>query len=75
MRTSNVAAQVDVPDLVRQRAMSNGTARRRWLEALPDVIAALADQWGLEVGVSLPAQIERSIIRLMPFLINSNIRR
>jgi streptomycin 6-kinase len=45
-------APLDVPKLVRQRAMSNGVAGRRWLDDLPDVVAALADRWGLEIGES-----------------------
>lgn len=46
-------APVDVPELVRQRAMSNGVAGRRWLDDLPEVVAALAGRWGLEIGKSL----------------------
>lgn len=42
-----------VPELVRQRATSNGLAGRRWLDDLPEVVAALADRWGLEVGEPL----------------------
>jgi len=44
---------VDVPDLVRQRAMANGVAGRRWLDDLPEVVAALAERWGLEIGEPL----------------------
>lgn len=43
---------LDVPDLVRQRAMSNGVAGERWLQRLPEVVAALAERWSLEVGSS-----------------------
>ena len=43
---------VDVPDLVRQRARSNGAAGRRWLDRLPDVVRDLADRWELTVGGS-----------------------
>jgi streptomycin 6-kinase len=43
---------LDVPELVRQRAMSNGTAGRQWLADLPEVVGALADRWGLEIGQS-----------------------
>jgi streptomycin 6-kinase len=42
--------EVDLPDLVRQRALRNGAAGRRWLEALPDVVAGLARRWHLELG-------------------------
>jgi streptomycin 6-kinase len=41
---------LDVPELVRQRALSNGVAGRRWLDDLPDVIADLVSRWDLEVG-------------------------
>ena len=41
---------VVVPELVRQRATANGAAGRRWLHELPEVVASLADRWGLEVG-------------------------
>lgn len=41
---------LDVPELLRQRAMANGGAGRRWLDALPEVVTALADGWGLEIG-------------------------
>lgn len=45
---------VDVPDRVRQRALADGEAGRRWLDDLPGAVAALADRWGLELGESLP---------------------
>jgi len=48
-----MAAALEVPELVRQRAMSNGVAGRRWLDGLPMVVAALAEQWDLEIGTSL----------------------
>ena len=41
---------LDVPALVRQRALSNGDAGERWLRELPDVLAALCAQWGLQLG-------------------------
>jgi streptomycin 6-kinase len=41
-----------VPELVRQRAMANGAAGRRWLDNLPLVVADLAEEWGLEIGPS-----------------------
>ncbi len=43
---------LDIPELVRQRAMSNGVVGRRWLEDLPEVVAALADRWSLKIGES-----------------------
>jgi streptomycin 6-kinase len=45
-----VTAPVEVPELVRQRALSNGAAGRSWLDDLPDVIAELAARWDLELG-------------------------
>lgn len=45
-------APLDVPELVRQRAMSNGGAGRQWLHDLPVVVAALAERWNLEIGTS-----------------------
>ena len=41
---------LDVPPLVRQRALANGAPGRRWLDDLPEVVAGLAEQWGLAVG-------------------------
>lgn len=39
-----------MPDLVRQRALSNGAAGRSWLDDLPDVVDLLVDRWGLTLG-------------------------
>jgi len=39
-----------VPPLVQQRALHNGAAGQRWLERLPDVVAALSQRWALELG-------------------------
>lgn len=44
---------VDVPDLVRQRALANGDAGRRWLAELPVVVAALAERWALTMDEPL----------------------
>lgn len=41
---------IEVPALVRQRAMSNGAAGRQWLDDLPDAIATLAARWDLDIG-------------------------
>jgi streptomycin 6-kinase len=41
---------LDVPELVRQRAISNGSAGKRWLDDLPELVASLADKWDLEIG-------------------------
>lgn len=41
---------LDLPSLVRQRALSNGDVGARWLRELPDVVVALCDRWGLQLG-------------------------
>ena len=41
---------LDVPTLVRQRALANGSAGRRWLTDLPDTAHELAHRWDLELG-------------------------
>jgi streptomycin 6-kinase len=45
-------APLDVPELVRQQAMSSGVAGRRWLDDLPDTVAALTERWNLDLGKS-----------------------
>jgi streptomycin 6-kinase len=52
-RLRRVSTSLDVPELVRQRALSNGSAGQRWLDDLPDLVASLAGVWGLELGQSL----------------------
>lgn len=42
--------ELNVPALVRQRAMRNGAAGARWLAELPDVVADLAHRWTLDLG-------------------------
>lgn len=42
-----------VPDLVRQRALSNGRAGREWLDALPGVVRDLARRWELTLGPAI----------------------
>lgn len=41
---------MDVPELVRQRALSSGDVGSRWLSELPDVLSALAHGWELTLG-------------------------
>lgn len=41
---------LDVPELVRQRALAR--AGRAWLDGLPDVVEELAERWELELGSS-----------------------
>ena len=45
-----MTAPLEVPELVRQRAMAHGILGRRWLEELPLVVATLAEKWQLEIG-------------------------
>jgi streptomycin 6-kinase len=40
---------LDVPDLVRRRALSGGASGRRWLDELPEVVAELAERWELQL--------------------------
>lgn len=47
-----MATPLEVPELVRQRAMAHGVTGRRWLNDLPVVVDTLAEQWGLEIGDS-----------------------
>lgn len=41
---------LDIPELVRQRALSNGAAGQDWLERLPGRLDELAERWNLELG-------------------------
>lgn len=50
VRKFDMVAPLAVPELVRQRAISNGRAGMRWLAELPEVVGALADRWGLRLG-------------------------
>lgn len=45
-----MSSPLSVPRLVRERAMANGAAGERWLRDLSEVVAALAELWGLELG-------------------------
>ena len=49
----SAAVPLDVPELVRQRALANGTAGRRWLDDLPEVVASVTERWGLVLGHTL----------------------
>lgn len=44
---------IDVPDLVRQRAESAGSAGAAWLDALPGVVAEAAARFELTIGSAL----------------------
>jgi streptomycin 6-kinase len=48
-----VSQAVTVPDLVLQRARSNGRAGQRWLDDLPQVVGLLASRWQLELGAAM----------------------
>lgn len=41
---------IEIPPLVRQRALHHGVAGRSWLDALPAVVEELSDRWGLTLG-------------------------
>jgi streptomycin 6-kinase len=45
-----VTAPLEIPELVRQRAMAQGDLGCRWLDELPLVVATLADRWELQIG-------------------------
>ena len=45
-----MTAPLEVPELVRQRAMAYGDLGRRWLDELPLVVATLAERWELQIG-------------------------
>jgi streptomycin 6-kinase len=49
-----MTAPIDVPELVRRRALAHGVAGRRWLDDLPDTVGAVASRWGLQLGDPLP---------------------
>jgi streptomycin 6-kinase len=42
-----------LPVEVRQRAVAAGDAGRRWLDAVPDLVAGLERDWGITVGEAL----------------------
>lgn len=41
---------VEVPELVRLKALSQGVEGERWLASLPSVVADLASKWSLTLG-------------------------
>jgi streptomycin 6-kinase len=41
---------IEPPELVRQRARSNGAAGRAWLDALPGMVTDLMDRWQIVLG-------------------------
>jgi len=50
-----VATQLDLPEQFRQRIIAAGGREwARWLDTLPELVATLADQWGLSIGETFP---------------------
>lgn len=49
---------VKVPELVRQKLATRGVEGTQWLDALPDLVAELEQEWGLSVGTSLEGGTE-----------------
>lgn len=47
---AGVVLRLDVPELVRQRALSNRSVGQRWLDGLTEVVGELADRWRLAIG-------------------------
>jgi streptomycin 6-kinase len=44
---------LQLPDLVRQRALAHGSAGQSWLDELPDVVVSLSQRWQLTPGAVL----------------------
>ena len=59
-------APLDVPPLVRERATSNGVAGQRWLDDLPELVAALADKLGARARSLLSGRDRRIRCRRRP---------
>jgi streptomycin 6-kinase len=51
---------VDVPDVVRNKAIAHGAAS--WLDALPALLDDLAREWSLTLGPSLPGGTEAYVV-------------
>jgi streptomycin 6-kinase len=47
---------LEVPEVVRAKAITSGAGA--WLEGLPDLVAALEDEWGITVGAPYPDATE-----------------
>jgi hypothetical protein len=43
----------DVPEIVRRKAAAQGPIGLRWLRSLESLVAALARDWGLQIGSTL----------------------
>jgi len=51
-----VVGVVEIPEVVRNTAANNGAVQ--WLADLPELVAALADEWGITIGATFPAATE-----------------
>ena len=60
--TEAVAAQIELPEAVRQKAHALGTAGEAWLRELPTIVGALAIEWQLDVGAR-PGDYDASVMR------------
>lgn len=49
-----VTARVDVSDGVRRKATAVGPEGQRWLHSLPELIVDVEEEWGIDVGASIP---------------------
>lgn len=41
---------LDVPDLVRRRALSHGSVGKQWLDDLSEIVAMVTTRWQLRLG-------------------------
>jgi streptomycin 6-kinase len=55
--TMNHAA-LELPDLVRRKAVARGEAGEAWLTGLDDLVRALATEWGVSIGRTLSGGTE-----------------
>ncbi|MDQ0463093.1 streptomycin 6-kinase [Caulobacter ginsengisoli] len=53
---------LDIPDIVRRRAVSRGPAGEAWLTALPGLVRDLAEEWDLELGATLTGGTEGLVV-------------
>jgi len=51
-------AEIEIPEMVRLKAISRGATGAAWLAALGDIIAGLAADWEIAVGRTLPGGTE-----------------
>src|SRR5262249_57309983 len=53
---------LDVPDIVRRNALSRGPEGAAWLSDLPQIVADLAREWGLQPGRPLRGGTESFVV-------------